>query len=101
MKCRSRAERGIKVKFIKEADASQYGFYNAHDNKGMVEFRFEGKPLLMVEAVPYYVALNKGEPPKLDVTWDAAAIQIEEAYFESLTHVGEIHDLEKGTARLW
>jgi hypothetical protein len=84
--------KGIKVKFVREAQLTPLQTYQ--DNaKGMVEFKFGGKSLLMVEAVPYWEAMRLNVPPKLDVKWDADAIRDVERYFSWLTGQADVKDI--------
>lgn len=75
---------GIKVKFVLEKQLESLSYYRQHD-RGMVEFRFKNRgTTLMVEALRYWEAIKRGEPPTLRVVWKPEEISGEDHYFEWL-----------------
>ncbi len=85
---------GIKVEWVKESEISKH--INYQNAMGMVEFKFGSRgSVLMVEAIPYWQAVDRNEPPRLLVYWgNAPLIQNEERNFDWL-----ISGLPPGTVR--
>lgn len=76
---------GIEVRFAKESELDKFERYHEFDSdRGMVEFRLGKSSVLMFEAVRYWEAIEKGEPPKLTVTWQPRVVEREEKYFSWL-----------------
>ena len=96
---RAQKLKGIDVKFVKEAQLIHYHGYQSHQH-GMVEFRFGGKSrLLMIEAVRYWEAIERQEPPRLVVEWDPQAAKSEDDYFAWLILRPEVADVNPKAAR--